>query len=58
MCTERSEPTGIDALFFASVHCLLQASDEVRREVTQHSNLVAWHRRVKLLVEDGLEPLE
>ncbi|KAG8710488.1 hypothetical protein FRC09_000117 [Ceratobasidium sp. 395] len=51
------EPTSLDALVFAHLHCLLQASDEVRREVTQRSNLVAWHRRVKVIVEDGLLPL-
>ncbi|KAG8777610.1 hypothetical protein FRC12_000297 [Ceratobasidium sp. 428] len=51
------EPTALDALVFAHLHCLLQASDEVRREVTQRSNLVAWHRRVKVIVEDGLLPL-
>ncbi|KAG9079301.1 hypothetical protein FS749_008626 [Ceratobasidium sp. UAMH 11750] len=51
------EPTALDALVFAHLHCLLQASDEVRREVMQRSNLVAWHRRVKVMVEDGLLPL-
>ncbi|KAG8746905.1 hypothetical protein FRC10_003076 [Ceratobasidium sp. 414] len=54
---ESHEPTALDALVFAHLHCLLQASDEVRREVTQRSNLLAWHRRVKVIVEDGLLPL-
>lgn len=54
---ESSEPTGLDALVFAYIHCLTCTSDEVRREVTQRGNLYQWHRRVKRLVEDGLLPL-
>ncbi|QRV99894.1 glutathione S-transferase [Ceratobasidium sp. AG-Ba] len=53
-----SEPTALDALIFAHLHGLLQASDDVRREVTQRSNLIRWHRRVKPLVEDRVLPLE
>ncbi|CAE6466295.1 unnamed protein product [Rhizoctonia solani] len=53
-----SEPTGLDALLFAYLHCLLDTNDEIRREVTQRPNLASWHHRVKRLVEDRLLPLQ
>ncbi|KAF8682595.1 Glutathione S-transferase, C-terminal domain [Rhizoctonia solani] len=52
------EPTGVDALLFAYLHCLLDTNDEIRREVTQRPNLASWHHRVKRLVEDRLLPLQ
>ncbi|CEL51641.1 hypothetical protein RSOLAG1IB_00176 [Rhizoctonia solani AG-1 IB] len=52
-----TEPTGLDALLFAYLHCLLDTNDEIRREVTQRPNLASWHHRVKRLVEDRLLPL-
>ncbi|CAE6420886.1 unnamed protein product [Rhizoctonia solani] len=52
------EPTGLDALLFAYLHCLLDTNDEMRREVTQRPNLAGWHHRVKRLVEDRLLPLQ
>ncbi|KAJ1309584.1 hypothetical protein OPQ81_006357 [Rhizoctonia solani] len=51
------EPTGLDALLFAYLHCLLDTNDEIRREVTQRPNLASWHHRVKRLVEDRILPL-
>ncbi|CAE6490498.1 unnamed protein product [Rhizoctonia solani] len=52
------EPTGLDALLFAYLHCLLDTNDEIRREVTQRPNLANWHHRVKRLVEDRILPLQ
>ncbi|KAG8733711.1 hypothetical protein FRC11_003866 [Ceratobasidium sp. 423] len=52
-----SEPTGLDALLFAYLHCLLDTNDEIRREVTQRPNLASWHHRVKRLIEDRILPL-
>ncbi|CAE6441663.1 hypothetical protein ACGC1H_004264 [Rhizoctonia solani] len=53
-----SEPTGLDALLFAYLHCLLDTNDEIRREVTQRPNLANWHNHVKRLVEDRIPPLQ
>ncbi|KAF5330931.1 hypothetical protein D9619_005380 [Psilocybe cf. subviscida] len=48
-----SEPTPLDALAFAYLHCLLNSGDTVRIEVTRRVNLVAWEWRVRSLVRDG-----
>ncbi|KAF8163558.1 hypothetical protein B0H34DRAFT_651722 [Crassisporium funariophilum] len=48
-----SEPTPLDALAFAYLHCLLHASDVVRIEVTRRVNLVAWEWRVRCIVSAG-----
>lgn len=42
-----SEPTPLDALAFAYLHCILHSSDAVRIEVTKRVNLVAWEWRVR-----------
>ncbi|KAF8965308.1 hypothetical protein BDZ97DRAFT_1699780, partial [Flammula alnicola] len=48
-----SEPTPLDALAFAYLHCILHSSDTIRVEVTRRVNLVAWEWRVRCLVRDG-----
>ncbi|PPQ93275.1 hypothetical protein CVT25_015273 [Psilocybe cyanescens] len=48
-----SEPTPLDALTFAYLHCILHASDSVRIEVTRRVNLVAWEWKVRRLVREG-----
>ncbi|CAE6440694.1 unnamed protein product [Rhizoctonia solani] len=53
-----NEPTGLDALLFAYLHCLLDTNDEIRREVTQRPNLANWHHHVKRIVEDRISPLQ
>ncbi|KAJ3573443.1 hypothetical protein NP233_g2439 [Leucocoprinus birnbaumii] len=45
-----AEPTPLDALAFAYLHCLLHSSDSVRIEVTRRVNLVAWEWRVRGVV--------
>jgi len=47
-----SEPTPLDALAFAYLHCLLHAHDTIRIEVTRRVNLVAWEWRVRCQVVD------
>ncbi|EKM82491.1 hypothetical protein AGABI1DRAFT_111105 [Agaricus bisporus var. burnettii JB137-S8] len=42
-----AEPTPLDALAFAYLHCILHSSDAVRIEVTKRVNLVAWEWRVR-----------
>ncbi|KAG2061590.1 hypothetical protein BDR06DRAFT_947068 [Suillus hirtellus] len=44
-------PTALDALAFAYLHCLLYSMDSTRIEVTRRVNLVAWERRVRTQVE-------
>ncbi|KAG1770385.1 hypothetical protein EV702DRAFT_1139236 [Suillus placidus] len=44
-------PTALDALAFAYLHCLLYSMDSTRIEVTRRVNLVAWERRVRTHVE-------
>ncbi|TFK42346.1 hypothetical protein BDQ12DRAFT_719226 [Crucibulum laeve] len=48
-----SEPTPLDALAFAYLHCILQADDIIRTEVTRRVNLVAWEYRVRCIVRDA-----
>ncbi|KAF8912040.1 hypothetical protein CPB84DRAFT_1742680 [Gymnopilus junonius] len=48
-----SEPTPLDALAFAYLHCILHSSDPVRIEVTRRVNLVAWEWRVRSQVREG-----
>ncbi|KAF9532160.1 hypothetical protein CPB83DRAFT_874085 [Crepidotus variabilis] len=48
-----SEPTPLDALAFAYLHCILHSSDTIRIEVTRRVNLVAWEWRVRCLVREG-----
>ncbi|KAJ3513876.1 hypothetical protein NLJ89_g2709 [Agrocybe chaxingu] len=48
-----SQPTPLDALLFAYLHCILHSPDTVRVEVTRHVNLVAWEWRVRCLVREG-----
>ncbi|RXW19632.1 hypothetical protein EST38_g6213 [Candolleomyces aberdarensis] len=46
-----SQPTPLDALAFAYLHCILvHAKGPVRVEVTKRVNLVAWEWRVRSLV--------
>jgi len=47
-----SEPTPLDALAFAYLHCLLHAHDTIRIEVTRRINLVAWEKRVRSQIID------
>lgn len=44
-------PTALDALAFAYLHCLLSSMDSTRIEVTRRVNLVTWERRVRTQVE-------
>jgi hypothetical protein len=48
-----SQPTPLDALVFAYLHCILHSSDTIRIEVTRRVNLVAWEFRVRCLVREG-----
>ncbi|KAF4615173.1 hypothetical protein D9613_002657 [Agrocybe pediades] len=50
-----AEPTPLDALAFAYLHCILESSDTVRIEVTRRVNLVAWEWRVRCLVREGFK---
>ncbi|KAJ7286115.1 hypothetical protein C8J57DRAFT_1431694 [Mycena rebaudengoi] len=46
-----SEPTPLDALVFAYLHCILHIANHiVRIEVTRRVNLVAWELRVRGMV--------
>lgn len=45
-----SEPTPLDALAFAYLHCILHSSDSIRIEVTKRVNLVAWEWRVRGII--------
>lgn len=45
-----SEPTPLDALAFAYLHCLLHAHNTIRIEVMRRVNLVAWEWRVRCQV--------
>ena len=47
-----SEPTPLDALAFAYLHCILHASNVLRIEVTRRVNLVAWEGRVRCFVRE------
>jgi len=47
-----SQPTPLDALAFAYLHCILHSSDTIRIEVTRRVNLVAWEWRVRCLVRE------
>ena len=47
-----SEPTPLDALAFAYLHCLLHAHGTIRIEVTRRVNLVAWEMRVRRQIID------
>jgi len=47
-----NEPTPLDALAFAYLHCLLHTHDTIRIEVTRRVNLVAWEWRVRCQVLD------
>ncbi|KIY43545.1 hypothetical protein FISHEDRAFT_53005 [Fistulina hepatica ATCC 64428] len=52
------DPTPLDALVFAYLHCILCSStdletEDVRVEVTKRVNLVAWEWRVRGLVRAG-----
>ncbi|KAJ3773595.1 hypothetical protein FB446DRAFT_787707 [Lentinula raphanica] len=44
-------PTPLDALVFAYLHCILQSSEVIRKEVTRRVNLVAWEWRVRGMVK-------
>jgi len=44
-------PTALDALVFAYLHCILHSKDTTRIEVTRLVNLVAWERRVRAQVQ-------
>ncbi|EDR14223.1 uncharacterized protein LACBIDRAFT_305846 [Laccaria bicolor S238N-H82] len=48
-----SDPTPLDALAFAYLHCLLHSHETIRIEVTRRVNLVAWEWRVRCLVRSG-----
>ncbi|KAF8844872.1 hypothetical protein BDN67DRAFT_894033 [Paxillus ammoniavirescens] len=44
-------PTALDALIFAYLHCILHSRDTTRIEVTRRVNLVAWERRIRAQVQ-------
>ncbi|KAI6028485.1 hypothetical protein F5J12DRAFT_889007 [Pisolithus orientalis] len=46
-----ANPTFLDALLFAYLHCILHSGDVTRLEVTRRTSLVAWERRVRTKVE-------
>ncbi|KAI6036504.1 hypothetical protein BKA83DRAFT_5654 [Pisolithus microcarpus] len=46
-----ANPTALDALLFAYLHCILHTGDVTRLEVARYANLVAWERRVRTKVE-------
>ncbi|KAI6022749.1 hypothetical protein EDC04DRAFT_2574901 [Pisolithus marmoratus] len=46
-----ANPTALDALLFAYLHCILHGRDVTRLEVTRRANLVAWERRVRTKIE-------
>ncbi|PPQ65316.1 hypothetical protein CVT24_011443 [Panaeolus cyanescens] len=48
-----SEPTPLDALAFAYLHCILHVDHSIRTEVTRWVNLVAWEWKVRCIVRDG-----
>ncbi|EAU88788.1 hypothetical protein CC1G_01161 [Coprinopsis cinerea okayama7 len=48
-----NEPTPLDALAFAYLHCLLASPEALRFEVTKHVNLVAWEWRVREQVRNA-----
>ncbi|PCH37765.1 hypothetical protein WOLCODRAFT_95793 [Wolfiporia cocos MD-104 SS10] len=46
-----AEPTALDALVFAYLHCILHSRDNlIRQEVSRRVNLVAWEHRVQAQV--------
>ncbi|KAF9447662.1 hypothetical protein P691DRAFT_731051 [Macrolepiota fuliginosa MF-IS2] len=45
-----ADPTPLDALAFAYLHCILHSSDSIRIEVTKRVNLVAWEWRVRGII--------
>ncbi|KAH7889570.1 hypothetical protein F5I97DRAFT_1801463 [Phlebopus sp. FC_14] len=45
------EPTALDALVFAYLHCIFCSQDAIRIEVARRANLVAWERRVRTQVQ-------
>jgi metaxin len=47
-----SEPTPLDALAFAYLHCLLHAHNTIRIDVTRRVNLVTWEMRVRSQIID------
>ncbi|KZT39688.1 hypothetical protein SISSUDRAFT_1060892 [Sistotremastrum suecicum HHB10207 ss-3] len=50
------KPTSLDAVVFAYLHVLLKAGPEdLRLEVWQYANLVAWEIHVRLLVEKAFK---
>ncbi|KAI0341628.1 hypothetical protein BDW22DRAFT_1358457 [Trametopsis cervina] len=49
-----AQPTALDALAFAYLHCILHArSETLRFEVSRRVNLVAWEQRVSREVRDA-----
>ncbi|PAV23507.1 hypothetical protein PNOK_0057500 [Pyrrhoderma noxium] len=48
-----SQPTALDALLFAYLHCLLNSPDIVRLDVARRTNLVEWERRVQARVKEA-----
>ena len=65
MATGNREPTPLDALLFAYLHCLLHARpgpsptkdtrNVLRFEVARRANLVAWEERVREEVRGAFE---
>ncbi|KAF8623570.1 hypothetical protein AX15_006338 [Amanita polypyramis BW_CC] len=46
-----SEPTPLDALAFAYLHCILDSTDDnIRIEVSRRVNLVAWEKKIREIV--------
>ena len=46
-----SEPTPLDALAFAYLHCILNSTeDNLRAEVSRRVNLVAWEKKISEIV--------
>lgn len=45
-----TNPTPLDALAFAYLHCILHSTSSIRIEVTRRINLVAWEWRVRGIV--------
>ncbi|KAI0636411.1 hypothetical protein C8Q77DRAFT_1051288 [Trametes polyzona] len=54
-----ANPTALDALVFAYLHCILHSKEHTLRfEVTRRVNLVAWERRVQSQVRGAFRVVE
>lgn len=46
-------PTALDALLFAYLHCILHSPDVTRFDVARRHNLVDWERKVRTQIQDS-----